>query len=81
VLRICGDSGDGDDADDADIRASSRQGALLYFVGSLTPSTKPDEPDAGSKEPRTYAVIEATSAVGFVDPLHNPTPPPDDGYP
>jgi hypothetical protein len=30
---------DGDDAHDADIRAYSRQGALLYFVGSLTAST------------------------------------------
>ena len=30
---------DGDDAHDADIRAYSRQGALLYFVGSLTLST------------------------------------------
>src|SRR5215217_6219998 len=39
VLRICGDSGDGHDAHDADIRACSRQGALLYFVGSLTPPT------------------------------------------
>jgi hypothetical protein len=27
------------DAHDADIRAYSRQGAHLYFVGSLTPST------------------------------------------
>jgi len=40
---------DGDDAHDADIRAYSRQGMCLYFVGSLTPSTKPDEPDAQSK--------------------------------
>ena len=39
VLRICGDSGDGHDAHDADIRTYSGQGALLYFVGSLTPST------------------------------------------
>src|ERR671914_595689 len=39
VLRICGVSGDGHDAHDADIRAYSRQGALLYFVGSLTLST------------------------------------------
>jgi hypothetical protein len=30
---------DGDDAHDADIRAYSRQGMRLYFVGSLTPST------------------------------------------
>jgi len=26
----------------------------------------PDEPDAQSKEPRTYAIFKATSAVGFV---------------
>ena len=39
VLRICGDSGDGDDAHDGLLRAHSRQGALLYFVGSLTPSS------------------------------------------
>jgi hypothetical protein len=25
-----------------------------------------DEPDAQSKEPRTYAIFEATSGVGFV---------------
>ncbi len=30
---------DGHDAHDADIRAYSRQGAHLYFVGSLTAST------------------------------------------
>jgi hypothetical protein len=39
VLRICGDSGDGHDAHDADIRAYSRKGVHLYFVGSLTLST------------------------------------------
>ncbi len=57
---------DGHDAHDGNIRAYSRQGAHLYFVGSLTPSTKPDEPDAESKESRTYAIFEATSGVGFV---------------
>jgi hypothetical protein len=66
VLRTCGDSGDGHDAHDDDIRAYSRQGALLYFVGSLTPSTKRDEPDAKSKESLTYAIFEANSGVGFV---------------
>ena len=39
VLRVCGDSGDGDDVHDADMRAYSRQGAHLYFVGYPTPST------------------------------------------
>jgi hypothetical protein len=53
----------------------------LYFAGSLTLSTYPDEPDAKSKEPRTYAIFEATSDVGFVEPPHNPTPLPDDGPP
>jgi hypothetical protein len=57
---------DGDDAHDGHLRAYSRQGALLYFVGSLTPSTLPDKPDAQSKEPLTYAIFEATSGVGFV---------------
>jgi hypothetical protein len=33
---------------------------------ALTPSTKPDEPDAGSKESLSYAIFEATSGVGFV---------------
>jgi hypothetical protein len=33
---------------------------------ALTPSTKPDEPDAGSKETRTYAIFEVTSGVGLV---------------
>ncbi len=57
---------DGDDAHDADILAYSRQGVRRYFVGSLTPSTRPDEPDAQSKEPLTYAIVEATSGVEFV---------------
>ena len=34
---------------------------------ALTPSTKPDEPDAQSKEPLTYAIFEPTSGVGFVE--------------
>jgi hypothetical protein len=29
------------------------RGEHLYFVGSLTASTKPDEPDAERKEPHT----------------------------
>jgi hypothetical protein len=41
-------------------------GRRLYFVGSLTPSIKPDEPDADSKESRTCAIFEATGGVGFV---------------
>ncbi len=57
---------DGDDAHDDDIQAYSRQGMRLYFVGYLTPSTKPDEPDALSKEPRTYAAFQPTIGVGFV---------------
>ncbi len=57
---------DGDDAHDGPLRAYSRQGALLYFVGSLTASTYPDEPDAQSKESRAYAIFEVTSGVGFV---------------
>ena len=44
-----------------------------YFVGYLTPSNEPDEPDAQGKESRTYAIFGATSGVGFVYPLHNPT--------
>jgi hypothetical protein len=42
------------------------EGMRHYFVGYLTPSTKPDEPDAKSKESLTYAIFEATSGVGFV---------------
>jgi hypothetical protein len=42
------------------------EGMRHYFVGSLTASTKPDEPDAQSKHSRTYAIFEATSGVGFV---------------
>ena len=42
------------------------EGMRLYFVGYLSPSTKPDEPDAQSKESRTYAIFETTSGVGFV---------------
>jgi hypothetical protein len=44
------------------------EGMRLYFVGSLTASTLPDEPDAQSKEPLTYTIFEATSGVGFVEP-------------
>jgi hypothetical protein len=57
---------DGDDAHDADIRAYSRQGMRLYFVGPY-PFNLPDEPDAQSKESRAYAIFEATSGVGFVE--------------
>src|SRR5918994_5348686 len=39
VLRTCGDSGDGHDAHDGPLRAYSRQGMRLYFVGPLTAST------------------------------------------
>jgi hypothetical protein len=42
------------------------EGMRLYFVGSLRASTEADEPDAQCKEPLTYAIIEATSGVGFV---------------
>jgi hypothetical protein len=56
---------DGHDAHDADIQAYSRQGVHLYFVGPY-PFNLPDEPDAQSKEPLTYAIFEATSGVGFV---------------
>jgi hypothetical protein len=42
------------------------KGMRLYFVGSLTASTLPDEPDAKSKEPFTYAIFETTSGVRFV---------------
>jgi hypothetical protein len=42
------------------------QGMRLYLVGSLTPSTEPDEPDAKSKEPRTYAAFQLMIGVGFV---------------
>jgi hypothetical protein len=60
---------DGHDAHDGHLRAYSRQGMRLYFVDSLTPSTKPDKPDAQSKESLTYTISEATIRVGFVQPL------------
>jgi hypothetical protein len=41
------------------------EGMRLYFVGPY-PFNLPDEPDAQSKESRTYAIFEATSGVGFV---------------
>jgi hypothetical protein len=37
----------------------------LYFVGYLTASTKPDEPDAKSKESRAYAAFQLMIGVGF----------------
>ena len=42
------------------------RGERRYFVGSLSASTEPDEPEALSKESRAYAIFEATSSVGFV---------------
>ena len=60
---------DGHDAYDGPLRACSRQRMRRYSVGSLTPSTYPDEPDAESKEPLTYAIFGVTSGVGFVQPL------------
>jgi len=56
---------DGDDAHDADIRAYSRQGMHLYFVGPY-PFNLPDEPDALSKESLTYAAFQLMIGVGFV---------------
>jgi hypothetical protein len=47
------------------LRAYSRQGVHRYFVGPY-PFNLPDEPDALSKESPTYAILEATSRVGFV---------------
>jgi hypothetical protein len=41
------------------------EGMRLYFVGSLTPSTKPDEPDAQSRKSYSYAVLEPIICVGF----------------
>ena len=43
------------------------RGEHLYFVGPY-PFNLPDEPDALSKESLTYAIFEATSGVGFVEP-------------
>jgi hypothetical protein len=43
------------------------RGEHLYFVGPYC-FNLPDEPDAQSKERLTYAISEATSGVGFVEP-------------
>jgi hypothetical protein len=48
------------------------EGMPLYFVGSLTLSTLPDEPDAQSKESLTYAIFEATRGVGLSGRLDKP---------
>jgi hypothetical protein len=40
---------------------------LFHFVGHY-PFNLPDEPDAESKESRTYAIFEAASGVGFAKP-------------
>jgi hypothetical protein len=42
------------------------RGEHLYFVVPYT-FNLPDEPDALSKEPLTYAIFEVTSGVGFVE--------------
>jgi hypothetical protein len=54
------------------------EGMRRYFVGSLTPSPWPDEPDAQSKEPSTYAAFQLMIGVGFVWFPPNPTPLPDE---
>ena len=41
------------------------RGVHLSFVGPY-PLTKPDEPDALSKEPLTYAAFQLMIGVGFV---------------
>jgi hypothetical protein len=57
------------------------EGMHLYFLGSLTLSTKPDEPDAQNKESRTCAIFQAPAASGLSNPSDNPTLLPDDGLP
>jgi hypothetical protein len=41
------------------------RGEHLYFVGHY-PFNLPDEPDALSKQPRTYAAFQLMIGVGFV---------------
>jgi hypothetical protein len=72
---------DGRDAHEGHLRANSRQGAHLYFVGSLTASNEPDEPDAEDKEFLPYTIFEAPAASGLSNPPDDPTMPPDDGPP
>ena len=49
-------------------------GVHLPFVGSLTPSIKPDKPDAGDRKPHSYEVYETMTNVGFFGSLPNLTP-------
>jgi hypothetical protein len=67
----------GDDAHDADIRAYSRQGMRLYFVGpypfNLTRRTR-----RRKQETPFLCSFRAHNCVGFVEPPDNPTPLPDE---
>jgi hypothetical protein len=57
------------------------RGRRLYFVGSLTPSIKPDEPDAESKSPIPMRSLRPLAVSGSSNLPANQTPLPDDGYP
>jgi hypothetical protein len=57
---------DGRDACDGRFQAFSRQGVPSLLRRLSYPVNLPDEPDAQSKESRTYAILEATGGVGFV---------------
>jgi len=56
------------------LRGFSKEESSLYFVGSLTPSMKPDKPDTGTTKPHSYAVFKPITVVGFSDQPTNPTP-------
>src|SRR3954451_16784399 len=76
-----GDSGDGDDAHDADIRAYSRQGTHLYFVRPLPFQLNPKNPTRRASSPVPMRSLRQPAASGLSNPLHSPTPLPDDGPP
>jgi hypothetical protein len=65
---------DGRDAHDGHLRAYSRQGAHLYFVGSLTPSTNPTNPTRRARSPVPMRSLRPLAASGLSNLPENPTP-------
>jgi hypothetical protein len=56
---------DGRDAYDDELQGFSRQGGASLLRRLSYPLNLPDEPDAKSKESRTYAAFQLMIGVGF----------------
>jgi hypothetical protein len=56
-------------------------GMRLYFVGSPTLQPNPTNPTPRARSPIPMRSLRKLVASGLSNPLHNPTPLPDDGSP